>query len=515
MNDISVDEALKLGIAAHKLGKLREADKYYTAILDVQPNHVDANHNLGLIAVSLGKSDLALPYLKKALDLKPSNYQFSLSFIKALIETGNYDKARKCINNTRNFHPVSKDLDNLLKKISIKNTNFDTKNINQEILTLYQNREFTKVIDKCEPILPDNCNSVNFLNILGASLSALKFYDKAIEIYKRALKIQPDSPDVNNNFGNALRRSGDVKGSLRRFNAALRNREHFFDGHLNKGHALFDLGQLGRAIESYERALKIRPNSEEAFLRIGNTFKKLGKLSEACKNYQSVLQINPRHEVASHLLKSLSGENTQRAPRKYVEGLFDYYAKNFEHSLVDKLSYEVPQKLVKLMETEGLTEQPLSVLDMGCGTGLFGDKVKAHCELLHGVDISSHMLDVARSKGVYDFLKHDDIQAYLSCADLCYNCFVATDVFIYLGDLDYIFKLIKGRASKGGYLLFSTEHTNTGGYKLQKSARFSHSKSYIEELCSKYVFRIIRFELTDLRKETSEYIPGALYILSF
>lgn len=76
MNDISVEEALKPGVAAHKLGKLREAYKYYTAILDVLPDHVNANHVLGLIGISLGKLELALPYLKKALDLQPTNFQF-------------------------------------------------------------------------------------------------------------------------------------------------------------------------------------------------------------------------------------------------------------------------------------------------------------------------------------------------------------------------------------------------------------------------------------------------------
>lgn len=66
------------------------------------------------------------------------------------------------------------------------------------------------------------------------------------------------------------------------------------------------------------------------------------------------------------------------------------------------------------METEGLIKKPLSVLDMGCGIGLFGDKVKVHCGLLHGVDISNQMLDVVRSKGAYDFLQHEGIPEYLS-----------------------------------------------------------------------------------------------------
>ena len=55
MADLTVDEALRLGISAHKSGRINEADKYYTAILQVQPNHPDANHNMGVLAVSVSK----------------------------------------------------------------------------------------------------------------------------------------------------------------------------------------------------------------------------------------------------------------------------------------------------------------------------------------------------------------------------------------------------------------------------------------------------------------------------
>ena len=48
MADLTVDEALRLGISAHKSGRIKEADEYYTAILQVQPNHPDANHNMGV-----------------------------------------------------------------------------------------------------------------------------------------------------------------------------------------------------------------------------------------------------------------------------------------------------------------------------------------------------------------------------------------------------------------------------------------------------------------------------------
>ena len=39
--ELTIDEALRQGIAAHKDGKIQEADRLYTAILGVQPKHPD------------------------------------------------------------------------------------------------------------------------------------------------------------------------------------------------------------------------------------------------------------------------------------------------------------------------------------------------------------------------------------------------------------------------------------------------------------------------------------------
>ena len=67
--ELKVGEALKKGIEAHKAGKLEEADKFYTAILQTHPKHPDANHNLGVLAVDTGKIKESLPFFKTALEL--------------------------------------------------------------------------------------------------------------------------------------------------------------------------------------------------------------------------------------------------------------------------------------------------------------------------------------------------------------------------------------------------------------------------------------------------------------
>ena len=58
--DLTIDEALRKGVEAHKAGRIEEADRWYTSILQAQPDHADANHNMGVLAVGVDKVESAL-----------------------------------------------------------------------------------------------------------------------------------------------------------------------------------------------------------------------------------------------------------------------------------------------------------------------------------------------------------------------------------------------------------------------------------------------------------------------
>jgi thioredoxin-like negative regulator of GroEL len=95
--ELTVDQAFQRGVAAHKQGKLRNAERFYRAVLQIQPKHPDANHNLGVLAVSVGKIEEALPLLKQALDLNPEKEQFWLSYLDGLIRAGKVDAATRVL----------------------------------------------------------------------------------------------------------------------------------------------------------------------------------------------------------------------------------------------------------------------------------------------------------------------------------------------------------------------------------------------------------------------------------
>ena len=215
------------------------------------------------------------------------------------------------------------------------------------------------------------------------------------------------------------------------------------------------------------------------------------------------------------MLASLTGEKTETAPREYVEDLFDGYAKKFEASLVNKLEYKTPKLLRNILIKSSDNQELGSVLDLGCGTGLFGTEIKNHCSKLEGIDLSKKMISIAKQKNVYDKLTQIDIVEYLSTMPLDFEYYIALDVFIYVGELTEIFRLIKSRNKKPGHLVFSTEHTENDGYHIRSTARYSHSKKYIENLCEKFDYSISHFSTNHLRKEKSVFLTGGIYVLSF
>ena len=146
---------------------------------------------------------------------------------------------------------------------------------------------------------------------------------------------------------------------------------------------------------------------------------------------------------------------------------------------------------------------------------MFGVEIKQFCEHLEGIDLSEKMLNKAKEKDVYNKLIKQDIVDYLSNATLDFDYFVSTDVFIYIGDLSDVFRLIKSRNKTGGKLAFSTEHYDGDSFFLEQSGRYSHSKKYIESLCKKFGFKLRYFETQTLRKEKNQYISGGLYLLDF
>ena len=100
----------------------------------------------------------------------------------------------------------------------------------------------------------------------------------------------------------------------------------------------------------------------------------------AAHAFSLAIRYDPNNEEAKHMLATVTADATMtRASNKYVTALFDDYAQNFEHSLVDELGYNGYERLRKGFNRAfgGVQNVPqfARVVDAGCGTGLVGEQV--------------------------------------------------------------------------------------------------------------------------------------------
>ena len=98
---------------------------------------------------------------------------------------------------------------------------------------------------------------------------------------------------------------------------------------------------------------------------------------------------------------------------------------------------------------------PVSVLDVGCGTGLVGRTLPSggHSGRLVGLDISRASLEVAARSGVYVSLEPADLQQPLPVDDGAFDAVVCVGVMTYLPDVEAVWRELARVARPGGLVV--------------------------------------------------------------
>lgn len=339
--------------------------------------------------------------------------------------------------------------------------------------------------------------------------------DEAVDCCMKALAIKPDYAEAYGDLGLIYKEQGKLDKAIASYRQALILDPDYAKVYVNLGVVLHEGGLLNEAAANYKRALALKSDYVAAHFNLGALQMSLGQTTDALASFRKALIFQPDLSQAAHMIAVLEGNTTQSAPHDFVQDLFNRYAQNFEHHLVNKLKYTAPwvifQKFNSLLANEG--RRLNQAIDLGCGTGINGELFRGIVDRLEGVDLADKMLEIASQKNVYDSLHLADIITFLNESNEFYDLFLATDVFIYVGALETLFEAIKNHSLPGAYFAFCTEWLEGTGFALQNSARYAHSREYIHALCDRFGFEIALCEGIDLRKDQDEWIRGDIYIL--
>jgi len=337
---------------------------------------------------------------------------------------------------------------------------------------------------------------------------------EALEVADQILAVEPENVDAWFHRGNALAALGRQPEALVSYEQLLALDARHSAAWFLRGQTLQMLGRVGEALAAYERAVAIDPGLALAWSARGGLLREMNRLDEAGEAFKQAIAHGGDAELNGYYLASVGAQvPPPAAPKRYVQSLFDDYADQFEEHLVQGLGYRGYAVLVQPLAGLAAAGRFRSALDLGCGTGLCGPLVKPIAAHLVGVDLSSQMLEKARSLRVYDRLEHAELIEYLSATDERHDLVLAADVFPYIGDLSPVFGAVHKVLDGGGVFCFSSELAAEGGpgFELRPGLRYVHSERYLRELSADVGFEVVKLHRQPVRQEQRHAIEG-LYV---
>jgi predicted TPR repeat methyltransferase len=274
---------------------------------------------------------------------------------------------------------------------------------------------------------------------------------------------------------------------------------------------LFGSGEAGPAAELMLGALEFAPGWAFGWFRLGEFHEAAGDMDAAAEAWRMAQKLDPVDRAGAALKLALAGksEASDAPPSAFVETLFDQYAEKFDHALVDTLGYRVPEFLADAIARAKPGRFALA-LDLGCGTGLMGERLRSLCDRLEGFDISAQMLRKARAKGVYDRLEKADLQEFSydgPKADLV----TAADVFMYVGALEGVVATVAGLLAADGLFAFSVEKLDAAdGFALQPSRRYAHAEAYVQQVLREAGLAVLSRDEKIIRQDRNEPVHGLI-----
>ena len=331
---MSIEQILKDAVSAHKLGKIREADKLYTTILKTEPNHPDANHNLGLLAVQVGKPKEAIPFLRTAVNVNPNIKQFWISYITTLVEINELPTAKnllelvkqrfldgELIDKLENIITSNVRVDTLKSKIEEQNC-LNHMTLSQALrLAKIKNKEnnhqdATRIYQDILEKFPKNKEAIRNLKRLSSQNSYVNVEESGSEqtelhelvrLYNAGNpqlvleKIQkflgkfPHSATAYNLLGACYVSMGNSEKAILSYMKAIEINPNYAEAYNNLGVALNEQKKFDKALVSYSKAIEIDRTYTEAHYNLGNLYKNRRSFTKAFEAYSKAIETNPNY----------------------------------------------------------------------------------------------------------------------------------------------------------------------------------------------------------------------------
>lgn len=351
---LDIGQLLAQGFAHHQRGRLDEADRHYSAILRLVPQHFDALHLSGVIAHARGDDVRAEQLIRRAVKINPQYGDAWSNLGQALAGQDKPADAVKAYNRALEFNRDA--IPALFNRGSA-------------LVDLERFTEALADFDRVIALAPTYPEAHNFRSV---ALCGLELFAEAIEAANRALDLKPDFVEALINRAVALRmlsRPGAAKQDL--------TRAFELDPHFDYPRSLLYATRV--AVCDWTDVEQLMPEARKE--RIGG-----GKLQGA--QAWDILSVSDdpadimlvAKDMAKRLVKHLGVRDKPLRPRRHADGRIriGYVSADFgEHPVAQLINHALELHDRSRFEVHGITlmRRP----------GPQADRIRMACDHYHDI----------------------------------------------------------------------------------------------------------------------------------
>ena len=275
-----MSQDLQQAVALHQAGRLDEAERLYRALLERQPDEVNALHLLAVLRQQQGRAGEAVPLFERALVLAPGVAAIHGNYGNALQAVGRTEAAaeqyRRALALDPGFVDARYNLARLLKEAG----------------------RCAEAVEAFDAVLAAEPRAVAVLNEAGLALQELGRFEPAAARFRAAVALAPDQAVLHHNLGNVLYRAGDLAGADASLRQALTLQPGLVETAIALGNVAKAQDRPEAALDYYAQALARAPDNVLARYNLGCVQQALQRYDQAAESFGRVLVQEPDHAKA-------------------------------------------------------------------------------------------------------------------------------------------------------------------------------------------------------------------------
>jgi tetratricopeptide (TPR) repeat protein len=153
----------------------------------------------------------------------------------------------------------------------------------------------------------------------GVAYARKRDYDRAIQDYDKAVQFDPKHADAFSNRGVAYARKRDYDRAIQNYDAAIRLNSKHAAALYGRGNAYRRKEDYDRAIQDYDQVIRLNPTYANAFSNRGVAYAGKGNNDRAIQDYDQAIRLKPDHANALY-----NRGNAYRRKADYDRAIQDY-----------------------------------------------------------------------------------------------------------------------------------------------------------------------------------------------